>query len=34
MSARGTFETCPPILRMSLHRLKPEVIGGGSERRE
>jgi hypothetical protein len=25
MSTHGTFETCPPILRMSVHRGRPEV---------
>ena len=24
-STHGTFETCPPILRMSVHRGRPEV---------
>ena len=24
-STHGTFETCPPILRMSAHRRRPEV---------
>jgi hypothetical protein len=33
-SVPGTFETCPPILRMSVHRGRPEVIGGWSKRRE
>ena len=26
-STHGTFETCPPILRMSVHRGKPECAG-------
>jgi hypothetical protein len=30
MTVDGTFETCAPILRMSVHRIKPEVIGGRS----
>ena len=25
MSPVGTFETCPPILRMSVHRSRPDV---------
>jgi hypothetical protein len=27
--AVGTFETCPPIPRMSVHRGRPEVVGSG-----
>src|SRR5438874_11982594 len=30
----GTFETCPPILRMSVHRGRPEVAVVRSNRRE
>src|SRR5207248_7201478 len=30
----GTFETCPPILRMSVHRGRPEVAMVRSNRRE
>ena len=30
----GTFETCPPILRMSVHRRRPEVAVIRSNRRE
>jgi hypothetical protein len=26
-STHGTFETCPPILRMSVHRGRPECAG-------
>jgi hypothetical protein len=33
-SASGTFETCPPILRMSVHRGRPEVAVVRSNRRE
>jgi hypothetical protein len=28
MSDFGTFETCSPILRMSVQRIETEVIGG------
>jgi hypothetical protein len=34
MSASGTFETCPAILRMSVHRRRPEVAVDRSDRRE
>ena len=27
MSPSGTFETCRPVLRMSVHWERPEVIG-------
>jgi hypothetical protein len=27
MPLLGTFETCPPILRMSVHRGRPECAG-------
>jgi hypothetical protein len=30
----GPFETCPPILRMSVHRGRPEVAVIRSNRRE
>jgi hypothetical protein len=30
----GTFETCRPALKMSVHRGRSEVIGGRSERRD
>jgi hypothetical protein len=33
-SAFGTFETCPPILRMSVHRARPEVAVIRSNRHE
>jgi hypothetical protein len=33
-SAAGTFETCLPILRMSVHRGRPEVAVIRSKRRE
>ena len=33
-STHGTFETCPPILRMSVHRDRPEVAVIRSNRRE
>jgi len=33
-SGFGTFETCPPILRMSVHRRRPEVAVDRSNRRE
>ena len=33
-SVVGTFETCPPILRMSVHRDRPEVAVIRSNRRE
>ena len=33
-SGIGTFETCPPILRMSVHRGRPEVAVIRSNRRE
>ena len=33
-SVVGTFETCPPILRMSVHRGRPEVAVIRSNRRE
>ena len=33
-SIHGTFETCPPILRMSVHRGRPEVAAVRSNRRE
>ena len=29
MSPVGTFETCPPILRMSVNRSRPEVAWSG-----
>ena len=32
-SAPGTFETCPPIRRMSIHRGRPEVAGARSSTR-
>jgi hypothetical protein len=32
--ANGTFETCPPILRMSVHRGTPEVAVVRPNRRE
>src|SRR5260370_41979498 len=32
MSERGTFETCRLMLMMSVHRGRPEVIGGRSKR--
>jgi hypothetical protein len=31
-SLPGTFETCPPILRMSVHRARPEVAPAKSTR--
>ena len=34
MSDISTFETCPPILRMSVHRGRPEVAVVRSDRRE
>ena len=34
MTAVGTFETCPLILRMSVHRGGPEVAMVRSNRRE
>jgi len=34
ISCVGTFETCPPILRMSVHRRRPEVAVVRSNRRE
>ena len=34
MSPFGTFETCPPILRMSVHRSRPDVAMVRSNRRE
>ena len=34
MSPIGTFETCPPILRMSVHRGRPEVAAVRPNRRE
>ncbi len=34
MSVSGTFETCPPILRMSVHRGRPEVAVVRPNRRE
>jgi len=34
MSPIGTFETCPPILRMSVHRGRPEVAVVRPNRRE
>jgi hypothetical protein len=34
ISGFGTFETCPPILRMSVHRGRPEVAAVRSNRRE
>jgi hypothetical protein len=33
-STHGTFETYPPILRMSVHRGRPEVTVVRSNRRE
>src|SRR5207245_2626762 len=33
-SATGTFETCPPILRMSVHRGRPEVAAVRQNRRD
>jgi hypothetical protein len=33
-STHGTFETCQPILRMSVHRGRPEVAVIRSNRRE
>ena len=33
-SAFGTFETCRPALKMSVHRGRSEVTGGRSERRD
>ena len=32
--ASGTFETCRPALKMSVHRGRSEVTGGRSERRD
>jgi DnaJ-class molecular chaperone len=32
-AAYGTFETCRPMLPMSVHRGRPEVIGASSNRR-
>jgi hypothetical protein len=34
MSPVGTFETCPPILRMSVHRGRPEVAVVRPNRRD
>jgi hypothetical protein len=34
MSVVGTFETCPPVLRMFVHRGRPEVAAIRSNRRE
>ena len=34
MSGSGTFETCPPILRMYVHRGRPEVAVVRPNRRE
>jgi hypothetical protein len=34
MSLVGTFETCQPALRMSVHRGRPEVVGPRSNRRD
>ena len=34
MSLIGTFETCRPALKMSVHRGRSEVTGGRSERRD
>ena len=31
MSPSGTFETCRPVLRMSVHRERPEVSGALSK---
>jgi hypothetical protein len=33
-SAVGTFETCPSILRMSVHRRRPEVAVVRPNRRD
>ncbi|MDX6460489.1 MAG: hypothetical protein QOE55_4186 [Acidobacteriaceae bacterium] len=33
-STHGTFETCRPAPKMSVHRGIPEVTGGRSERRD
>jgi hypothetical protein len=33
MYESGTFETCPPILRMSVRRGEPEVVVVRSNRR-
>jgi hypothetical protein len=34
MSPVGTFETCPPILSMSVHRSRPETAVVRPNRRE
>jgi hypothetical protein len=33
-SVVGTFETCPPVMRMSVHRGKSEVAVDRPNRRE
>ena len=34
MSPAGTFETCPPILKMSVRRGRPEAAVARSNRRD